>query len=252
MTNKIDHTGKKYGRLLVVKEALQVKPKQIRWECLCECGNIVIVLSGNLKRGHTQSCGCLQKENTASASITHGHNRVGKTTPEYRAWTHMKTRCYNQKCDMYYAYGGRGIVVCERWLHSFENFLFDMGKRPSRKHSLDRFPDINGNYEPSNCRWATPEEQAANKRNNHWIEYNGRKMILEDWAKELNTTTTIIRRRLKRGHNIDHNNKSKIVLDTATGIFYDSAKEAAKYSSYNYNTFISYIKKGVIKNFIYV
>jgi len=84
-------------------------------------------------------------------------------TPEYASWEHMKDRCYNQNCNRYYLYGGRGIKVCERWRNSYVAFLKDMGRKPSHIHSIDRL-DTNGNYEPSNCKWSTPKEQANNRR----------------------------------------------------------------------------------------
>ena len=98
--------------------------------------------------------------------LTHGENRRGKRTPEYISWTNLVQRCTNPKNVSFNNYGGRGITVCERWL-KFENFLADMGRRPSAKHSLDRYPDNDGNYEPSNCRWATAKQQAHNSRNYH-------------------------------------------------------------------------------------
>lgn len=106
----------------------------------------------------------------------------GKITTEYKIWQGMKQRCYNPKDKKYYNYGARGIKVCDRWLESFNNFLEDMGKRPSLKHSLDRFPNMDGNYEKDNCRWATDMEQACNRKGITWIEYNGMKKVKEHWA----------------------------------------------------------------------
>lgn len=123
------------------------------------------------------------------------HNK--RHTPEYLIWAHMKTRCYNKNYKLYHCYGGRGIIVCDRWLNSFENFISDMGKRPTSKHSLDRFPNQNGIYEPENCRWATPKEQQGNRRNNKWIEHNGKRMIQADWARELNMDVRKLHHHLK-------------------------------------------------------
>ncbi len=117
--------------------------------------------------------------------VRHGNGRRGKRTPEYIAWGHMKSRCYIPTNASYKGHGGRGIIVCDRWLHSFENFLADMGERPSSKHSLDRFPDKNGNYEPSNCRWATPIEQSNNTRRNRIIVFNGQTKTASEWGREL-------------------------------------------------------------------
>jgi len=149
----IDETGKRYGRLLVVGF------QNGKWECKCDCGKVTYVLGGNLRSGRQKSCGCLDYER----KVKHGNTSGSKETPEYRAWKNMKKRCYNTKDKYYQDYGGRGIKVCDRWLHSFENFLEDMGKRPSPKHSLDRI-DYNGDYSPENCRWVTASEQIINQR----------------------------------------------------------------------------------------
>jgi len=107
----------------------------------------------------------------------------------------MKARCYNKKTPHYFRYGGRGIYICERWISSLENFVLDMGKRPSDRHSIDRI-DNNGNYEPSNCRWATPEEQGVNKRSNANITYNGKTQTLTQWAREMDLKTHTLRKRI--------------------------------------------------------
>jgi hypothetical protein len=111
------------------------------------------------------------------------HNRCG--TPEYRSWQLMLGRCYRKNNHKYPKYGAVGIIVCERWRHSFENFFSDMGEKPSNIHTLDRFPNNKGNYEPGNVRWATPKEQSGNIITNRWLEHDGRKMIMSDWAREL-------------------------------------------------------------------
>lgn len=116
------------------------------------------------------------------------HKRTGITKmPEYKILRDAIARCYYEKCDSYPAYGGRGIKVSPRWLEpvvGFDNFLEDMGRRPSKEHTLDRI-DTNGDYSPENCRWATWYEQFRNLRANRWIEWKGRKMILADWLREL-------------------------------------------------------------------
>jgi len=106
----------------------------------------------------------------------------GKRIPEYSAWRSMRQRCYNKSHYAYNDYGGRGITVCDSWNESFLNFKRDMGDRPSKKHTLDRYPNNDGNYEPGNCRWATMKEQCQNRRNSVWIEHDGKKMILQQWA----------------------------------------------------------------------
>ena len=151
--------GKIFGRLKVEKLSAKSKPKKIYWECVCECGNIVTIISSSLISGNTKSCGCLRKELTSSRRSTHKKS----FSSEYNTYHHMIKRCYSKNHNSYDYYGGRGITVCERWLESFENFYEDVGEKPSKKHSLDRI-DNDGNYEPSNCRWATQSTQVINSR----------------------------------------------------------------------------------------
>lgn len=121
----------------------------------------------------------------------------GNTYPAERAaWHSLKNRCGNPNSSRYSRYGGRGITVCERWF-SFENFLADMGPRPSAEHSIDRI-DVNGNYEPSNCRWATAAEQSRNTSRNQWLTLNGKTQCLSDWAKEIGITISTLRERMDR------------------------------------------------------
>jgi len=140
-----------------------------RWLCRCFCGRLFECRQNSLRSGNTRSCGCLRYRNTIRGENEH-------ITAEYRAWAEMKRRCYNSRCGCYMRYGGRGIIVCSRWLLSYRLFLQDMGRKPSVKHSIDRINN-DGNYEPTNCRWATPHEQAVNKPINKRLK-NGR------WAKK--------------------------------------------------------------------
>lgn len=158
-----DLTGQIFGRLIVIGRA---KPRGTNpyWECRCDCGVTIESLQHRLKTGRTKSCGCLKAELLSAYSYRHGDARRGNASPEYGAWAEMIQRCTNPKQKRYADYGGRGIHVCERWLNGFENFLADMGRRPTSEHSIDRYPNNDGNYEKTNCRWATRLEQAANKR----------------------------------------------------------------------------------------
>jgi len=148
----------KFGYLLVKNYAGKDKFGHIAWECKCKCGNMTNVLGTNLKNKYTQSCGCLQRFRVTH----HGNARDGHITREYTSWYSMKNRCCNKKFKDWKNYGGRGIHICKRWKNSFVNFLKDMGKRP-KGLTLDRINN-NGNYTPSNCRWATWKQQAINKR----------------------------------------------------------------------------------------
>lgn len=165
--------GQVYGRLTVLGLTSDRKNRNRCWRCRCVCGAEVTVTTQSLRTGDSgkgrRSCGCLFREHATgplkTQAITHGmavYDANGRRPPEYTTWANMLQRCNNPKSSFYKDYGGRGVSVCERW-HTFEIFFSDMGSRPSSKHSIDRI-DVNGNYEPANCRWTTADVQASNKR----------------------------------------------------------------------------------------
>jgi hypothetical protein len=195
--NTKDLTGKRFGRLIVIKDTGERKNNYINWMCKCDCGKISKIVTGNLASGHTRSCGCLNKEMTIKRSTTHGMSR----TRPYDIWCGMIKRCLNPKAEDYKNYGGRGIKVCERW-NKFDNFWEDMKSDYSDNLTIDRI-DNNGNYEPSNCKWSTMKEQNNNRRDNIIIKYQGKKNTISEWATIKNTTYTTLFLRLRRGWTIE-------------------------------------------------
>lgn len=161
MSKLADLTGQKFGRLTVIERAENIGDRT-RWKCQCDCGNEIIVYATNLKRGLTKSCGCYGKN--FPSHLKHGHGKHGDST--YNVYTLMKSRCYNTNNKAYKNYGGRGIAVCDEWLHDFKAFYDYVSVLPhfgEAGYSLDRINN-DGNYEPNNVRWATKKEQANNRR----------------------------------------------------------------------------------------
>ena len=196
---KLNLLREKFSRLTVIENVGSDKNYNSLWLCECQCGNKIIVVGKQLKHGVTKSCGCLKIDLLKERSISHHKTE----TAEYRIWRHIKSRCLNPNVWNYHNYGGRGITICERWKNSFENFYEDMGPRPSKSHSLDRYPDKNGDYEPGNCRWATLIEQANNCRSNHIIKYKNNEGTIAQIARKLNLKASLISSRLKKGWSIE-------------------------------------------------
>jgi hypothetical protein len=197
-----DETGNRYGRLTVIEEAPTpshiTDQSTVYWLCRCDCGKNAVVRGHNLRSEHTYSCGCYCKQQGIAANTKHGL----RTHADYDLWRGMKDRCYNPNHSAYEYYGGRGVTVCDRWRHSFENFLADMGPRPSTKHSIDRI-DTSGSYSPENCRWATQRQQMRNTRSNHYLTYNGKTLMVSEWAEELGISRNTIAARLHTGKPIE-------------------------------------------------
>jgi hypothetical protein len=187
--------GEKLGRLTVIRTTQNHSEKGTAVDAICECGKVGSYLLSAMRSGRIKSCGCAIADK-GKHFITHGHTRQRKPSPTYLAYRNTLTRCTNPKSDHWHSYGGRGIAVCARWLESFENFLADMGECPSGL-TLDR-EEVDGNYEPGNCRWATDDEQANNKRTSHFVEFNGERLTVTQWANRLNIPANTIYSRLKK------------------------------------------------------
>lgn len=190
--------GAKFGRLTII--SIESIPGNIpRVLCRCDCGKITVKRWCNVKNNLTKSCGCLFRETRKIGGTTHG---LGKP-PEFVVWTDMKARCNNPKEKSYERYGGRGIKVCGRWNKSFADFYYDMGPRPTPKHSIERI-DNNGNYEPNNCKWIIRDRQARNRRNNTFITYQGVTLTIGEWNSALNFPVGTISQRIhKLGWSVD-------------------------------------------------
>lgn len=203
-TRRRDLTGLKFGRLLVLhyQKTPSIKLRRgASWLCLCDCGNKKVVPSNVLVSGESKSCGCYRVEQRLKSRTKHGGSSRGAKTRAYSSWEHMKARCLNTANRNYKNYGGRGILVCDRWRNSFENFLSDMGNPPSKKHTLDR-KDVNANYTPENCKWSTVAVQNMNKRNTVYITYKGIIKTQKDWCLFLGIDRNTMSWRLKYGKTV--------------------------------------------------
>ena len=177
MSRLIDLAGQRFGRLLVIEAAGRNRSGGVIWACSCDCGGSVAVCSDGLRHGGTDSCGCLRGERLKSAATKHGQHGTGAHT----SWMSMRQRCLNPKNPAFKDYGGRGISICDQW-DSFEVFFSDMGARPNGME-LDR-RDVNGNYEPGNCRWATQLDQHRNQRKTLYATIDGATRCLTEWLEQ--------------------------------------------------------------------
>lgn len=177
--------GKKFHRLTVLERVTSNKHQKKRYKCLCDCGREVIVRGGNLRSGHTKSCGCLHKPHGLSTSAT------------YKTWINMIERCTKPKATNFQYYGGRGIRVCARWL-VFKNFLQDMGEKP-KGATIERI-DNDGDYTPGNCEWClSHSKQLMNRRNSYWVVVAGKKMTMISFAKKIGISVKALYARANQG-----------------------------------------------------
>ena len=184
--------GHRFGRLVVLSEG----PKRGHHRmvhCACDCGGSKTAYVCNLRSGYTQSCGCFQREQLREALVQHDLS----ASCEYRIWRTMLARCYNARCKAYAGYGRRGIKVCERW-QEFPNFYTDMGPRPTGQHTIERVNN-DGDYEPTNCKWATQVEQANNRRSSRFVTQNGERKTIAEWTRVLGVGRTALQTHIARG-----------------------------------------------------
>ncbi len=191
-----DLTGLRFGRLKVIRKTGK-KNRHIIWECACDCGKSKFVFRTNLVSGDSKSCGCIVIETSRAKAITHGLYK----TPTYYSWGSMRSRCKNKNSPNFHNYGGRGIVVCERW-NKFENFIADMGLRPSLNHSIDRINN-DGNYCSENCQWSTKAQQSNNKRTNVILTFEGKSHTVKQWERIKGFRFGTIANRLRLGWTIE-------------------------------------------------
>ena len=197
MAKKYEIAGQRFNRLYVVEEVFGGKAKVREWRCLCDCGEYTVLKTSVIVRGITKSCGCLADDTARERHLTHGCSHKPKEYPEYEIWSGIKKRCFIVTDPAYPDYGGRGISMSPEWRYDFLAFLNYVGRRPSKKHSLDRI-DNNGNYEEGNVRWVTWDVQSKNRRSNVFIEHNGERKILKDWARELGLWTSGLTKQLEK------------------------------------------------------
>jgi hypothetical protein len=196
MGKLVDLTGVRFGRLVALSKEPPRPSGETFWCCSCDCGGTTVVRSKDIRRGFTQSCGCLFRERLARRNTSHGSSR----TPEHWTWANIIQRCTNPKASHYEFYGGRGITICERWRNDFASFLADVGPRPSPAHSIERVDNEKG-YEPGNCVWATRLEQMKNTRRSKPVLYRGERLLVADAIQQAGSAVPqqLVLKRLRRG-----------------------------------------------------
>jgi hypothetical protein len=192
---RVDLTGQKFNRLLVIKRAKKVDSGgRAFWECVCDCGNFVIAEGYGLKSGGVKQCHFCKIKQISIKNTTHGCS----PTRLYNIWTNMKTRCSNPNYEMFNSYGGKGISLCSEW-ESFENFkLWSLSHGYNEKLTIDRIDNSNG-YNPDNCKWSTMKQQQNNRTNNHLVKFNGEILTLKQWSEKLNISYPTLLGRFYRG-----------------------------------------------------
>lgn len=189
-----DLSNRRFGRLVATKFIKRSSGGQSIWECVCDCGNVIQTSAGYLKSGHTTSCGCYCKERTKEALTKHG--KTGSRL--HNIWFCIKSRCYNDNNDAYHNYGGRGIKMCDEWKDNFSAFYDWAISNGYRENlSIDRI-NVDGDYTPDNCRWATDKEQCSNTRRTHFITFDGKTMCLHDWESYLGFSRGTISARINK------------------------------------------------------
>lgn len=196
-----DLTGRVFGRLTVIGLVHIDYKRRFRWLCKCECGRFTNSLGPNLRRGTSSSCGCYATE----VRSKHGDADNGNVAPEYNTLHGMIDRCSNPNSEHFHEYGGRGIKVCDEWnsLEKYESFLAYMGRKPSPEHSIDRFPNPDGNYEPGNVRWATKQEQAENRKSSIMLTFRGETMCSSRMARTHGLKPSTLTHRLNKGMELE-------------------------------------------------